>query len=152
MVLGKHFANFVPRSSHRTDFLSITLFFYRGKVLIQFIALFLLIPGLFPCLVPLVLITHFSSPFLIWENLALEHHLFPSEVLVFSFPDGLNKKKRLNDLTWIHTVSHLPSAQSWQNERFSRGFLLHYTNLKITQLSAKLSWNRVANILNIVGQ
>lgn len=99
MVLGKHFANFVPRSSHRTDFLSITLFFYRGKVLIQFIALFLLIPGLFPRLVPLVLITHFSSPFLIWENLALEHHLFPSEVLVFSFPDGLNKKKRLNGLT-----------------------------------------------------
>lgn len=64
----------------------------------QFMALFLSILSLFPCLVLLVPMTHFSS-FLIWENLALEHHLFHSEVLVFSFPDGLNKRKRLNDLT-----------------------------------------------------
>lgn len=82
MVLGKHFPNSVPKSSHRTDFFfKYSIIFYRGKGLIQFIALFLLIPGLFPCLVPLVLVTRFSSSFLIWENLALEHHLFPSEVL-----------------------------------------------------------------------
>jgi hypothetical protein len=61
-------------------------------------AFFLLILGLFPYLVLLVLITHFSS-FLIWENLALAHHLFHSEALIFSFPDGLNKRKRLSNLT-----------------------------------------------------
>lgn len=98
MVLRKHFTNFVPKSSHGPYFLSTMLFFYRGKGLLWFIALFLLILTLFPCLVLLVLITHFSS-FLIWENLALVHHLFPSEVLGFSFPDGLNKRKRLNYLT-----------------------------------------------------
>lgn len=96
----------------------------RGKGLIQFIALFLLILGLFPYLVLSKLITHFSS-FLIWENLALAHHLFHSEALGFSFPDGLNKRKRLSDLTWIHTVSHLPSAWAWQSKKTVKEFSLH---------------------------
>lgn len=75
--------------------------------MIQFIALFLLILSLFPHLVLLMLLTRFSS-FSFWENLALVPHLLPSEVLVCSVPDGLDKRKRLNDLTRIHTVSHLP--------------------------------------------
>lgn len=112
MELMKHSGNFVSKSSHTTYFLSITLFFLnRGKGLIQFIALFLLILGLFPYLVLSELITHFSS-FLIWENLALAHHLFHSQALVLSLPDGLNKRKRLSDFTQIHTVSHLPSARA----------------------------------------
>lgn len=102
MVLRKRFTNFVPKSTHRPYIFKYYTIFYRGKVLIQFIALFLLIlRWIFffpPHLVLLMLITRFSS-FLIRENLALVHHLFHSEVLVFSFPDGLNKRKRLNDLT-----------------------------------------------------
>lgn len=151
MELMKHSGNFVSKSSHTTYFLSITLFFLnRGKGLIQFIALFLLILGLFPYLVLSELITHFSS-FLIWENLALAHHLFHSQALVLSLPDGLNKRKRLSDFTQIHTVSHLPSARAWQSGRLSRIF--PYTNLDHATLNRVFSKTaRVSSTLNIVGQ
>lgn len=151
MEFMKHSSNFVSKSSHTTYFLSITFFFLnRGKGLIQFIALFLLILGLFPYLVLSELITHFSS-FLIWENLALAHHLFHSEALGFSSPDGLNKRKRLSDLTWIHTVSHLPSAWAWQSRRLSR--ISPYTNLNHATLSRAFSkLDRVSTTLYVVRQ
>jgi len=86
---------FVPRSFHRAYFLSTYIIFYKGKNLIQFIALFLLILGLLPRLVPLALITHFSSSFLIWENLALVHHLFHGEAFVFQLPRWVEQEKKV---------------------------------------------------------
>lgn len=43
MVLRKCFTNFVLKSTHWPYFFKYYMIFYRGKVLIQFIALFILI-------------------------------------------------------------------------------------------------------------